>query len=143
MIQRIQTLFLLGIVICMIAALFLPLIQLQVDSEVVNMTAFSISKGNELIKQTFWIAILLVATLIVAVISIFQYKNRLLQIKLGALISFLCAASVALVFFMRGDYPAQLDKGVFAIMLALILNFFANWFIRRDEKLVRDSDRLR
>lgn len=143
MIQRVQTLFLLGIIICMGVGLYMPLVQLQVENEIVNMTAFSVIKDGETLIATFWIAIVLVVNIIVAGYSISQFKNRLLQIKLGALISFLSAAGVALILFLKGDYPARFDVGIWAVMLALVFNFFANWFIRRDEKLVRDSDRLR
>ena len=143
MIQRAQTLFLVGVIICMAVAMAMPLIQLQIDDSIIEMNAFSTVKDGELIIQSFWIGIVLMTVITVSGLSIFQYKNRLLQIKLGALISFFSALAVGLIFLLKGDYPAKLDTGMWAIMTALILNFFANWFIRRDEKLVRDSNRLR
>ena len=144
MIQRLQTLFLLGIIICMGVGLAMPLVQLQIENEIVDMTAFSITKGEETITNTFWIALVLVINALIAMYSISQFKNRLLQIKLGALISFMSAGGVVLILILKGDYPAaRFDVGIWAIMLALVFNFFSNWFIRRDEKLVRDSNRLR
>lgn len=143
MIQRVQSIFLLAITIAMIAALFVPLVQLQIGDEVVSMTAFSVDKGGETIIQTFWIAIDLVLVAAISIFSIFQFNNRLLQIKLGALISFMIAAGVGLILFLKGDYPAKFDVGIWIVMASLIFNFFANWFIRRDEKLIQDSNRLR
>ena len=143
MIQRVQTLFLMAISICMIIAMYTPLIQLSIDGEIVNMNAFLAVVTKDVEIQTFWIGIDLVLVLAVASFSIFQFKNRLLQIKLGALISFLIAAGVGLILFLKGEYPAKFDTGIWLLMASLVFNFFANWFIRRDEKMVRDSDRLR
>ena len=143
MIQRVQTLFLLGIIICMGVGLAMPLVQLQVDGAVIDMSAFLPIIDKETTIQTFWIGLVLVLNITVAGFSISQFKNRLLQIKLGALISFLSAIGVGLILFLKGDYPAKFDIGIWAIMLALVFNFLANWFIRRDDKLVRDSNRLR
>ena len=143
MIQRIQTIFLVAIIGCLGVALTMPLVHLQVDGQILDMTAFSVKANGETLISTFWIAITLIVTMFIAIVSILKFKNRLLQIKLGALISLLCAVSVGLVFYFRGMYPAKLSVGTFSIMLALVFNFLANWFIRRDQKLVQDSDRLR
>lgn len=143
MIQRVQSIFLIAIIGCMITALVTPLVQLQVGQEIIDMTAISTTQNGETLIQSFWVGIVILANAIIAGLSIFQYKNRLLQIKLGALISFLSAGAVGLILLLKGDYPARFGIGIWAIMVALIFNFLANWFIRRDEKLVRDSDRLR
>lgn len=102
-------------------------------------------------KFTFYISILALVIALVAMYSIFQYKNRLLQIKLGALISFLLLAiMITMIYFvMQGEkmiLPNQRGEYLWAFylpMAALLFNFLANRFIRRDEKLVRSADRIR
>ena len=87
----------------------------------------------------------------VALISISKYKNRLTQIKLGALNSLLIAGAMgtSLYFTMNSEKiidPAvqgSYQIGFFMPVAALIFNLIANRFIRRDEKLVRSVDRLR
>ena len=44
---------------------------------------------------------------------------------------------------MGDEYPRQFKLGTMLPMGGLIFNSLANRFIRRDEKLVRDSDRMR
>jgi hypothetical protein len=83
------------------------------------------------------------------VMEIGKFENRLLQLKLGALNSILMAATIGSgVYFatrlirtnqLAGDY----GLGLWLPAVAMISNVIANRFIRRDEKLVRDSDRLR
>ena len=87
----------------------------------------------------------------VALFSIFQYHDRLRQIKLGALNSLLMAGVVGSSFYfilkaekMLGiGQQGQYLFGFYLGMVALLFNSLANRFIRKDEKLVRESDRIR
>src|SRR5690606_11201400 len=105
MIQRIQTLFLLGVVICMLGTLFVP-IWTKSDVEInktMEHTAFSLNTyegGQETeSKTTIYLAILAIAAAASAANSITRFKKRFVQIKLGALSSFLMAA-----FLLSGLY---------------------------------------
>ena len=95
------------------------------------------------------IAILSLAGATVAFISIQKFENRLLQIKLGALNSLLIAGSgFAAAYFAihlakDNHAPGDFGLGLYLPFVAVVCNAIANRFIRRDEKLVRDSDRLR
>lgn len=142
MIQRIQSIFLFLVAACYAAALFMPLAYLQVENEVVTMTAFSM-QPDVTNTPVFWVGIAMIVVIMVAVYSVFQYKNRLLQMKLGTLISFATAATVALIWLLKGDYPTAFAIGMWLVLGSLVFNFLSNWFIRRDEKMVRDSNRLR
>ncbi|GIS31423.1 MAG: hypothetical protein Ct9H90mP3_2190 [Flammeovirgaceae bacterium] len=83
--------------------------------------------------------------------SIFSYKNRLNQIKLGALNSLI--TSVLIIYFLydifyNESYIEINDKisfliSFYLIFLAIFFNFLSNRFIRKDELLVRESDRIR
>jgi hypothetical protein len=83
-------------------------------------------------------------------IEIFRYRNRLLQIKLGALNSlFMAATIVSMVLFSNSlteTYAVQTSQYGISLYLpvaAMICNLLANRFIRKDEKLVRSVDRIR
>ncbi len=94
-------------------------------------------------------AILAIAAATVAILSIGKFEDRLLQLKLGALSSLLMTGAIgSAVYFatrlikanqLGGDY----GLGMYLPAVAMISNLIANRFIRRDEKLVRDSERIR
>jgi len=94
-------------------------------------------------------AILAVAAATIAFMAIGKFENRMTQIKMGALNSLVMAGSLAaLVWFATQRIKATEVAGQYGLSLwlpaaAMIFNMIANRFIRRDEKLVRDSDRLR
>jgi len=162
MLQRVQSLFLLGVAICMGLMLVFDIWQetnLKSGEQVV-LDAYYLTSvetpANEQIQvsgeQGTWvIAIFAVLATITAFFEIFRYNNRLTQIKLGALNSLFMASALGLSVYYsfegetiingatRGDY----EIGFFLPCLALIMNVLANRFIRRDEKLVRSVDRLR
>ncbi len=113
---------------------------------------YTIQNGEEAVTVYYPYAvsaILAIAAATIAVIEIGKFENRMLQLKLGALNSLLMMGSLGTaVFFatqliksnqMAGNY----DIGLYLPFVAMVSNMIANFFIRKDEKLVRDSDRLR
>jgi uncharacterized protein YigA (DUF484 family) len=101
-------------------------------------------------KPVFYIGGLAIISSILGFFSITRFKNRLLQIKLGALNSLLMAGVLGLImlFSNQGEEYIQGQGGEYLLgtylpMAAMICNLIANRFIRRDENLVRSSDRLR
>ena len=156
MIQRIQTVFLLLLAICMLALLGLPLWHENdpKTGQSVELTAFHLTKtaptaGTD--SNTILIGILAIASAALAIYEIFQFKNRLTQMKLGMLNTLLIAGTlIAVVYYAysvgENIIPAtegERDFGFYMPFAALILNAIANRFIRRDEQLVRSVDRLR
>jgi hypothetical protein len=162
MIQRIQSVFLLIAALVMISVLFLT-IWMKVDinnQEIVTMNAYQLTYEsytedgvNTLImaKDTFYISILAVLASAIALFSVFQYKNRLRQIQLGALNSLFMGGTLGLSYYFSTKGEALIDngqqgifqEGFYIIALALLMNSMANRFIRKDEKLVRSADRIR
>jgi uncharacterized membrane protein YoaK (UPF0700 family) len=161
MIQRIQSVFLLLLALTMLAMLFLPIWALGVPEEgpVVMLDAFRMTMQNqnsqpaEVISSysTWYIAALSVVAAGLALFSISQYKNRLTQIKIGALNSLVIGgvvlSNVLLMSnggdMLEGAYAREYKAGFIVPVAALIFNSLANRFIRRDEKLVRSADRMR
>jgi ABC-type thiamin/hydroxymethylpyrimidine transport system permease subunit len=152
--QRKQTIFLGLTSLCMVLTIFFP-IWMATDNEVEKMLFplhYTIKSGE--IRNTIYFpyalcAVLAIASATIAATEIGKFENRLLQLKLGALNSILMAAAIgAGVYFatrlIRSNQLAgEYGLGLWLPAVAMISNVIANRFIRRDEKLVRDSDRLR
>ena len=154
MIQRIQTVYLLLVVVLLVATLFMPLLTLQIGQEFFSMDASGVSR---LINQeatalgTTWGLFALTAIIaLVAMVTIFLYKNRILQIRLCVFNALLMIGFYAYVAFLvwrwQGEVPEmqwQLKLGLAFPVIALILDYLAIRNIGADEALVRSLDRLR
>jgi hypothetical protein len=152
--QRIQTVFLGISILSLIAAIFLP-IYLHVDASgkthALYALHYTVIENNVRTSQYFpysVIAVLYVAAATVAFIEIRQFRNRLLQVKLGALNSVFLAVGVGVaVYFgsqlLKANQGGNFDYGLWVPFIAVVCNWAAIRFIKRDEKIVRDSDRLR
>lgn len=93
-------------------------------------------------------AILAVAAITIALIEIRKFRDRVLQMKLGALNSLFLAGTILCAVLFSNQLVKTLGGGSYGLALwlpgvAVIFNLLANRFIRRDEKIVRDSTRLR
>ncbi len=160
MIQRIQTLFLILYIIALVSTFFFPIWQKisfdennSIDVIVTGyISGVDFNNGDSsVLYDNFLISGLVIVSCIVAALSIFSYKNRLNQIKLGALNSFI--TSVLIIYFLydifyNEQYININDKisfliSFYLIFLAIFFNFLANRFIRKDELLVRESERIR
>ena len=161
MIQRIQTLFLILYIGALVSTFFFPVWQKislndETNSIEIIVTGYisSVDFNNgdtSILYDNFIISGLVIISCIVAAFSIFSYKNRLNQIKLGALNSFL--TSVFIIYFLydifyNEQYININDKisfliSFYLIFLAIFFNFLANRFIRKDELLERESERIR
>ena len=159
MLQRLQSVFLLGVAACMAMMVFFPIwFEASADgsnSTEVNALYIEETTGDIANQASSFpsmvIGVLAILAAVVALFEIFKYSNRLTQMKLGAMNALLMAGSLGLSAYVT----FQLDKvvnpaaqgeyklGFFLPCIALILNILANRFIRRDEKLVRSVDRLR
>lgn len=86
---------------------------------------------------------------IIAFVSIFSFKNRLTQMKLGALNALIMAATLGISFYIIYqnepliEGQGSITTGFYLPAGAMLLNLLSNRFIRKDEKLVRSVDRLR
>jgi hypothetical protein len=152
--QRIQTVFLVIAIISLIVSIFLPIWVYQApigQSHQLFPLHYSVIENGQRDTQYFpysLTAILAIASITIAIIEIGKYKDRVLQMKLGALNSLFMAGTIgcAVIFsnqmiktFQSGNY----GLGLWLPGVAVICNLIANRFIRRDERIVRDSNRLR
>jgi hypothetical protein len=152
--QRIQTLFLVIVIISLIASIFLPIWGFQESAGKIHELYplhYTVIENGVRTTQYYpycLTAVLAIAAATLAFISVRKYKDRVLQMKLGALNSLVLAGTIlsAILFanqFLKVYQAGQYGFGLWIPGIAVIFNLIANRFIRRDEKLVRDSDRLR
>jgi hypothetical protein len=148
--QRIQTVFLGITTIALGISLILPVWQGQSEGAAIVLTPFYFLKNNQYIYIPYSLtAVLIVAGLTISLIEIRRFDNRVLQMKLGALNTLILAGALGCVAY----YTTQLEKqfpsgsqngmGMYLIFVAVLCNWLAVRFIRRDERMVRDSERLR
>jgi hypothetical protein len=152
--QRIQTLFLAIAIVSLLSTIFLPIwIHQEASGKSHALYALHYSTMENGVKTTTYFpysitAILAIAAATLALVEIGKYKDRLLQMKLGALNSLFMAGTIgSAVFFgnqmIKTFQGGGFGWGLFVPGIAVLSNLVANRFIRRDEKLVRDSERLR
>jgi len=148
--QRIQTLFLAIAILALLSSTVFPVWMLEQNGELQVLTPFYYLKGGVYQYNPYSLtAVLAVASATVAFIEITKFKNRLTQMKLGALNSlFMAATIISSVYFATdlikaAEAGGRYGLGMWLPGLAVICNLVANFFIRKDERLVRDSERLR
>jgi hypothetical protein len=160
MIQRIQSIFLLLVAISLVLYIILP-VWIKVDMETGAFfkvfALYLIQVAEKGAEPTYtWFPYDVSGTLagigiILAIIEIFSYKNRLTQIKIGAVNSLVIVTSLGLMVYLTYQDQQQImpaisgiyQVGLFMPAGALIFNSLANRFIRKDEALVRSVDRIR
>ncbi len=162
MIQRIQTLFLLGVIICMSMVAVFPIWEKSNTETKYTLDAFywqeyhlnkmDSDKWDLVVnQQVFYLIGLSAIVCLIALYAIFQFNNRILQIKLGAINAFLMMAYIATAtyFIYQGENKMELEirgifkPGYFIPLGGMMLNSMANRFIKKDENLVRSVDRIR
>ena len=154
MIQRIQTLYLLLAAALMTTALFAPIASFTVDSgDVYDLNAFALSSATES-QSTIWMGILMVVAAVLPFVTIFLFKNRMLQVRLCAVEIVLllgCLVFMAIYLWLSGANALEdavvlhRQFGWAAIMpiVALVFTALAARATFKDEVLVRSLDRIR
>lgn len=158
MIQRPQSIFLLLVIICELVVLGGASIWSKTNFDgnevLVNIQTWVHTVNGKTVKEgTHYLLMALLAgsTLLTAGI-LFSYKNRLRQMLMGLINSMLIAGTIGYAFYIifKEAIPlfdsAQNGKyalGFYALVVALLGNMIANRLIRKDEMLVRSSDRMR
>lgn len=156
MLQRIQTLYLLIVVIAMSITLFLPSMKAispdQIDYALSTLRGFyPIQQGGfHLSGVTMWLTITNIIILIIAIFTIFMYKWRIIQIRFNIFNMVLLIGYYAIFFFTRYVILQQnpmdsttLSWPIILPLISAILTYLALRAIAKDEALVRSLDRLR
>lgn len=164
MIQRIQTLWLAFVLILSAATFFFPLAMFNFEYkglEFNEIFSFIPSYDNvifgDIIKfsPAYSLISMQIGVAIISLISIFLYKNRMLQIKILSAGFLLLAIYIAYLLFVKidGIETQILELGIkpsirygissYFPILQLLLLILAQRAIKKDDRIVRSSDRLR
>lgn len=130
MIQRVQSLFLFFSAISSLVVLFYAPVFITKEGDLV------------LIKSLQFPSLFLLLSILLSIYSIFQFKNRLRQLKT---VSF-ARVSITVVFFLlifNRDDQFQIYFGGVLLIIPYVILFLSAYFIKKDEKLVRSADRIR
>lgn len=162
MLQRTQSLFMFLVVIMGTLIFFFPIASYISDTLYLKffihyIKDFSPEPFAEMSSQglTFeqWFTLpLSIGQLLIIVLvffNIFKFRKRMLQLRLNTLNIFLNVLLVGGIFYyttlLEDSTGALPEYGIGAIfpLISIVLLFVANFFIRKDEKLIRSADRLR
>jgi hypothetical protein len=162
MIQRPQSIFLLIVIISLAIAMIVPIWRKQEEAYPASQKTYridawslqEISCGKPVHTSQFpytvigWIGLIAVG---IAIYELFRYNDRGIQIKLGtlnALVMMVLLGCILRVTRQKGEHlpleaPGKYQPGFLLIVVALASNLLASHYIRRDDKLVKESDRIR
>ena len=136
MIQRIQTLWLLLASICAFASVKLPFYygSLEVPGPTVTITPY----------DNFMLLVFVIATALMALVSIFLFSNRSLQIKMCVVGLVLSLANLMHYFLYMKNFKTG-GLSLYSALSFLVPVFFilAIRSIYKDQKLLKSLDRLR
>ncbi len=156
MLQRPQSILLLLVAIAMV--LFLATDTWHKtgvgESASLNPYFLTYSKDGSVLKNTpiYYIALMAVLSAGLSIFTIFQYKNRLRQMLLVSLNSLVGAGVLGATIYQiqykanllfNPEVQGEFSISFWAVFAALLFNWIANRLIRRDEKMVKESDRMR
>lgn len=153
--QRIQSVFLGVVILSLIIGLLMPVWVSAGEGVEYRLYPiyFMVKQNGQITTSQYFpfciTAMLMVAAVTIAITEFRRYDNRLLQVKLGTLNSLILAGvMICDVLFsnqMIKAYPIpwKFDFSLYLTFVAVACNWLAIRFIRKDEKMVRDSDRLR
>jgi uncharacterized membrane protein len=155
MIQRIQTVYLsftTAISLLLLKGSFLSFSEKA--GSVIKITFSGIfrdtnGQGVMLIEKLLPLSVLIVLIPVLALITIFSFKNRKIQKRLSLFLIILAAgfvlASIHVSFSIISKFEARIIPGFKMILpiIILIVSIFAYRGIKKDDKLVKSNDRLR
>ncbi len=149
MIQRIQTIFLLVVVIACVILMYIPVYELVQGTITIPPAADGSVNTQFTIFNSAILAIINGAVGVLALIAIFLFKNRNLQARAANLAMLIDCALIGLLFFSADSMSSTLQAkvhylyGAYIPVIIAILLFAAVRFIKKDDELVRSADRLR
>lgn len=144
MIQRIQSLYLL--IIILISVLSIIFLNLWMQSDALEIRVLSLFQSDNWMFKT--LSILYFLSPVLALISLLNFKSRKRQLVLNNINVlanlFLLGFLVFFLFNLSGEVVVS-EKGIgsFLPLVSIVLLLLANRAIRKDENLVKSIDRIR
>ncbi len=158
MIQRIQTVYLSLVAVLTALTTIFEIAFFKLGEEVIYSYSFykiTPQDGGEVQVPGNWITqiILVTAIFLLSIVIISRFKNRKLQLKLGAINYLLLATFIISTYFnvenlpfiigMGDDVTTLYYIGFYLPIAAVTFQFLANRGIKKDEELVKSVERLR
>ena len=129
MIQRLQSLILLfSALFLLIIVFYFPVLQ-------------SGEKFVFLTEQLCYARLCVFLSVGLLIFSIFQFKNRSRQLIINQVSKVFISIAFVIIIFQRGELNFAI--GLFLFIIPYLLIILANYFIKKDEKLVKSADRIR
>lgn len=152
MIQRIQSVYLLLVICFSILTAIFPLAEFigKADMAVYEMTALGVyNLKSEMVMNTGGLLVVLLGVTLLAIVELFLFKKRVLQMRLGVFSMlllggfYLLSGFLAFLFIdeLKADFHIKFVAGM--PLVCLILEYLAIRAIGRDEALIRSLNRLR
>jgi peptidoglycan/LPS O-acetylase OafA/YrhL len=152
MLQRSQTLFLLGAFVLSLVLLTGPLARFTLEGNdfVLKHSGLFDAQRGKTALVTWPLTLYFVLVAVLAFLNIFLYKNRMRQMRISVFLILLYVGMVAMMFYYVAMAKNQL-KGAIIVhtwrfiipAICIILLYLAFRRIRRDELLVKAYDRIR
>ena len=152
MIQRIQTIYLLLVVVLGITLCFVPVVQLVTPEEAAELHIWNLVAAQFSTAPVQGLYGLLVATTLIpalALVDIFLFKKRLLQARLNIFTVMLCLGyyGVLAIYIWQAKLALGVDWHILPWacipLVCMVLTLMATRRILKDEALVRAADRIR
>ena len=130
MIQRIQSIFFLfSAMTSLFIIFFVPVLSQEYQQ-------------MYLYKDFIYLRLFLFISAFLSFYAIFQFNNRSKQRIISSLSRLMITFFyLVILFFFREEYKFEI--GVFLCIIPFILLFGASYFIKKDERLIKDADRIR
>ncbi|MFL2573355.1 MAG: DUF4293 family protein [Flavobacteriales bacterium] len=130
MIQRIQSIFFLLSALASLLIIFIAPVLSNED-------------GLYYLYNDFpYLRLLLFVSAFISIYAIFQYKNRSKQRLLSSLSRLMITFFYLIVLLVYRE-KFNFESGLFLCIIPFLLLFLASFFIKKDEKLIKDADRIR
>jgi len=152
MLQRPQTLYLLGVFILSLLMLTGPVARFSLDgSEYFLMHSGLVNSAGDKLELATWpLSVIFFGVTILSFLNIFLYRHRVVQMRIAIYLILIGLGMIGLVFYYIWVAKNQLDGAsvlhqwriVLPPIMAILL-YLAFRRIRRDELLVKAYDRIR
>lgn len=153
MIQRIQSVYWGVVAILGLLLFFMPYAEIVNANLIFKLNGIYNVKTGFFMSNSFFITIVNDLSIILAVVIIFLYKNRRMQIKLSNILIALLVMLTIMLFAYAEVMPGALIKqnieglsfrlGAILPIVAIVAAFLARRGVVKDDDLIRSTDRIR
>ena len=152
MLQRSQTLFLLGAFILSLLLLTGPIANLTLDGNAYDLRHSGLfdAAGEKMGVATWPLSVIFITVAVLSFLNIFFYRHRMRQMRVAVFLILLNAGIVAMMFYYTYVARNQMEGALVLHQwryiippINIILLYFAFRRIRRDELMVKAFDRIR